>query len=108
MPPNPPGLNLFLQVTLEEQVIRFTLQDDGVGISPQQQKSLFKLYLRGLHTPHLTGIGFGLSQCRQIIKAHGGEIGVISSPQVGSTFWFTLPRALSNVLDAKQLAVNES
>jgi signal transduction histidine kinase len=50
----------------------------------------------------------GLFQYRQIIKAHGGEIGVISTPQVGSTFWFTLPRALSTMLDAKQFAVNES
>jgi signal transduction histidine kinase len=92
---NPPGLNLTLQVTVEEQVIRLILQDDGVGMNQQQQKSLFKLYIRGLHTQHLTGIGLGLYQCRQIINAHGGEIGVISAPGAGSTFWFTLPRAVS-------------
>jgi signal transduction histidine kinase len=62
-------------------------------MSQEQQNSLFKLYIRGLHTKHLTGIGLGLYQCRQIINAHGGEIGIISSPNVGSTFWFTLPLA---------------
>jgi signal transduction histidine kinase len=62
-------------------------------MSQEQQNSLFKLYIRGLHTKHLTGIGLGLYQCRQIIDAHGGEIGIISSPNAGSTFWLTLPLA---------------
>ena len=88
---NPPGLNLTLQITVEDQIIRCTLQDDGVGMSQQQQKSLFKLYIRGLHTQHLTSIGLGLYQCRQIINAHGGDIGVISAPSAGTAFWFTLP-----------------
>lgn len=101
---NPPGLNLTLQVTLEDKMIRCTLQDDGVGISPEQQQSLFKLYIRGLHTQHLTGIGLGLYQCRQIITAHGGEIGVISTPKAGSRFWFTLPIAASTVLECNRLA----
>ncbi len=94
---NPPGLNLALQVKVEDEMIRCTLQDDGVGISPEQQKSLFKLYIRGLHTKHLTGIGLGLYQCRQIIAAHGGEIGVISKPKTGSRFWFTIPLTVSTV-----------
>jgi signal transduction histidine kinase len=91
---NPPGLNLKLQITLEDKMLRCTLQDDGVGMSQEQQNSLFKLYIRGLHTKHLTGIGLGLYQCRSIIHAHGGEIGVISNPGAGSTFWFTLPLAV--------------
>ncbi len=90
---NPPGLNLTLQVSIKDQKMRCTLQDDGVGMSQEQQNSLFKLYIRGLHTQHLTGIGLGLYQCRQIINAHGGEIGVISYPNIGSTLWFTLPIA---------------
>ncbi|HEY9676332.1 MAG TPA: MASE1 domain-containing protein, partial [Waterburya sp.] len=76
---NPPGLNLVLQVAVEDQKIRCTLEDNGVGMSQEQQKSLFKLYIRGLHTKHLTGIGLGLYHCRQIINAHGGEIGVMSA-----------------------------
>ena len=88
---NPPGLHLRLQVRVEDQKICCTLQDDGVGMSQEQQNSLFKLYIRGLHTKHLTGIGLGLYQCRQIINAHGGEIGINSYPNLGSTFWFTLP-----------------
>lgn len=96
---NPPGLNLTLQIAVEDEMIRCTLQDDGVGMSQAQQNSLFKLYIRGLHTKHLTGIGLGLYQCRQIINAHGGDIGVISTLNAGSTFWFTLPLAKTTALD---------
>ncbi len=103
---NPPGLNLTLEITVEDQMIRCTLQDNGVGMSQDQQNSLFKLYIRGLHTNHLTGIGLGLYQCRQIINAHGGEIGVISAPQAGSTFWFTLPLAGAALLECDQLALS--
>ena len=96
---NPPGLNLSWQILVEEQMIRCILKDDGVGINPEQQKSLFKLYVRGLHTQHLTGIGLGLYQCRQIINAHGGQIGVVSAPKAGSTFWFTLPLPVSTAIE---------
>ncbi|MBD2342424.1 hypothetical protein H6G64_36585 [Calothrix sp. FACHB-156] len=51
--------------------------------------------LRGgvAHRSRSTGIGLGLYLCRQIITAHGGEIGVHSSPGKGATFRFTLPIA---------------
>lgn len=88
---NPPGQNLTLQMTVDDHKIRCSLQDNGMGMSQEQQSSLFKLYIRGLHTKHLTGIGLGLYQCRRIIEAHGGEVGVITAPNAGSTFWFTLP-----------------
>jgi signal transduction histidine kinase/integral membrane sensor domain MASE1 len=88
---NPPGMTLTLTTKVEERAIRCTLEDNGVGMARQQQQSLFKLYIRGLHTQHLTGIGLGLYQCRQIIEAHDGQIGAISEPGAGSTFWFTLP-----------------
>jgi PAS domain S-box-containing protein len=104
---NPPGIQLTLQATYEtiapnsdsdstqpnsqQAFIRCTVEDNGVGINPEQCNCLFKLYPRGVHNPRLTGIGLGLYMCRQIIHAHGGEIGVTSNPSEGATFWFTLP-----------------
>ncbi|MEG4285370.1 PAS domain-containing sensor histidine kinase [Microcoleus sp. A006_D1] len=70
-----------------------TVEDDGVGILSEQCEHLFDLYVRGYQSRHSVGLGLGLYLCRQIIEAHGGEIGVISSPGAGAIFWFTLPLA---------------
>jgi signal transduction histidine kinase len=70
-----------------------TVEDDGVGILPEQCEHLFDLYVRGNQSRHSVGLGLGLYLCRQIIGAHGGEIGVISSPGAGAIFWLTLPLA---------------
>ncbi|MFB2981101.1 GAF domain-containing protein [Microseira sp. BLCC-F43] len=96
---NPPGLCLTLSATVETEpnspitnsLIRITLQDNGVGMSQETCDHLFEIYVRGSHNRRSTSIGLGLYLCRQIIIAHGGEIGVKSSPGAGATFWFTLP-----------------
>jgi signal transduction histidine kinase/integral membrane sensor domain MASE1 len=91
---NPPPTKLVLQaeVLAETKQIRCAVIDDGVGISTQQSQDLFQRpYLRNQTDRHLTGIGLGLFLSRQIIQAHGGEIGVDSTLSEGSTFWFTLP-----------------
>ncbi|MEG4633280.1 PAS domain-containing sensor histidine kinase [Microcoleus sp. AR_TQ3_B6] len=74
-------------------MIYCTVEDDGAGILPEQCEHLFDLYVRGNQSRHSVGLGLGLYLCRQIIGAHGGEIGVISSPGAGASFWFTLPVA---------------
>ena len=73
------------------KMLRCCVADDGVGMTTEQCASLFELYTRGTSTRRIAGLGLGLYLCRQIITAHGGEIGVQTRPKCGATFWFTLP-----------------
>ncbi len=72
----------------------FSVEDNGIGIDLKHQKIIFHLFKR-LHTnSQYEGTGFGLSFCKKIIEAHGGDIFVKSSLNAGSQFSFTLPKAL--------------
>lgn len=92
---NTPGINLVLKVTFNNGMIHCCLIDNGVGMEEKQCNQMFRLYLRSLHDRRRTGIGLGSYQCRQIIEAHGGRIGVNSTPGKGCQVWFTLPIAKS-------------
>lgn len=88
---NPPGLLLTINATVQGDKIYCTVSDNGVGISQQQSDRLFDLYYRGTNSRNSISLGLGLYLCKQIIQAHGGEIGVTSALSAGATFWFTLP-----------------
>ena len=80
----------------QAKMVRCTITDNGVGISTKQRESLFELYVEDPNSRQLTGLGLGLYLSKQIIKAHGGEIGVETTPGGGSTFWFSLPAVNSD------------
>ncbi|MEH1832869.1 MAG: ATP-binding protein [Nostoc sp.] len=88
---NSPGLVLTINATRKDDKIYCTVSDNGVGISQQQSDRLFDLYFRGASIRNSVSLGLGLYLCKQIINAHGGEIGVNSELDAGVTFWFTLP-----------------
>jgi signal transduction histidine kinase len=90
---NPPGLNITLDAQLKEKEIRCTVTDNGVGLTPEECEILFERYAQGSKARLSAGLWLGLYICRQIITAHGGQIGAISRPHQGATFWFTLPLA---------------
>jgi signal transduction histidine kinase len=74
----------------EEPVLRFSVRDEGPGIAPEHLDSIFDRFYR-VPGSNRTGAGLGLSIAREIVVAHGGEIGVISKPGEGSEFFFVLP-----------------
>jgi CheY-like chemotaxis protein/nitrogen-specific signal transduction histidine kinase len=76
-----------------ETNITVSVTDFGIGISPEDKARLFQPYvqIRPGDLQEGRGSGLGLSICRQIIQAHGGEIDVISSVGAGSTFFFKIP-----------------
>jgi signal transduction histidine kinase len=92
---NPPSLSITLDAQIEGDWVLCTVTDNGVGMRKEQCEKLFDLYFRGDQKRRSVGLGLGLYLCRQIITAHGGEIGVQSRLGEGTTFWFTLPVAVS-------------
>ncbi|MEO0828472.1 MAG: DUF3365 domain-containing protein [Cyanobacteria bacterium J06642_9] len=73
-----------------------TVADNGIGVDPENKQDLFKLYARGYDNDQASGYGLGLYICQKIVEAHGGEIGVKTSPNGGAAFWFTLPLTLAD------------
>jgi len=75
------------------EFLRFEVRDSGPGIPPDKLDLLFKPFsqLDSSSTRRYGGTGLGLSICQKLVELMGGEIGVTSVPDQGSTFWFTLP-----------------
>lgn len=88
---NPPHVQVRVKASIEADRLYCCIEDDGVGIAPEQRDRLFELCIGDAKNRQLTGLGLGLYLCRQIIKAHGGDVGVVSHPGQGTTFWFSLP-----------------
>lgn len=81
-----------------EQQVGIWVRDEGPGLSVEEQAHIWERFhrARGIEVQSGTGVGLGLGLhiCRTIIERHHGQVGVESTPGMGSTFWFTLPRSL--------------
>lgn len=75
--------------------VRFWVEDNGPGISPEDQSRLFVPFTQ-LYQGMQSGHGLGLSIVRDIISKCGGRVGVESTPGHGCKFWFSLPRTTRN------------
>jgi two-component system sensor histidine kinase VicK len=88
----PGSEEIFLIVEKIGDHAKISVKDSGPGIAKEKLSFLFDRYYRVDHSGQTyTGLGLGLYISAEIIKRHGGQIGVESELGKGSAFWFTLP-----------------
>ncbi len=83
---------IYISAKEKDSHFLFIIEDNGIGIQKNYHKKIFELFTRLHPRSKYTGAGIGLSISKKIIEAHGGKIWVKSTPNVGSQFFFTLPK----------------
>jgi signal transduction histidine kinase len=74
------------------ETVRVEVADTGPGVPPSVASHVFEPYVRAAGTKQ-SGIGLGLATVKRLAEAHGGRVGLDSTPGHGATFWFELPKA---------------
>ena len=82
--------NVTVSLSQKNSEVIVKVADSGIGMSPQEQESIFQRYHQGNH--RRSGKGLGLYLCQQIINAHQGKITVKSESGKGTTFTLSLPK----------------
>lgn len=87
------GVQVTIRAVLDDAFVRIDVEDDGPGLPPGDPERLFAKFHRGRDESNAGGAGLGLSICRAIVNAHGGQISATRRPGGGARFSFTLPIA---------------
>ncbi len=92
----PDGGSITIKGIRQDQRIRVTVQDTGIGLSEAEQSQLFSQFFRSEQPEARAQVGWGLGLyvTRRLLELMDGEIGVESVLGEGSAFWFTLPIAI--------------
>ena len=87
-----PGTDkIIVNANEENGSVKVSVTDFGIGIPQDKIPFVFDRFFRAKEEHFFSGLGLGLYISSQIIKQHGGAMGVISEESSGSCFWFTLP-----------------
>ncbi len=91
------NVKITIGCTRELNTIRYFVKDNGIGISEKYYETIFKAFRRLHSKVEYEGTGVGLAICKKIVERHRGDIWVESKEGEGSTFWFILPYAQTDV-----------
>ncbi|HEU5100335.1 MAG TPA: ATP-binding protein [Roseiflexaceae bacterium] len=91
----PPGTTIRVQLRQAQGLAVLEVSDSGPGIAAEHLPRIWDRFYRvdKARSRSLGGTGLGLAIVKYIVEAHGGDVGVISEPGVGTTFSITLPLA---------------
>jgi signal transduction histidine kinase len=89
----PPGGHIWVRAETGDDTVQIVIQDDGLGISPEDQAQVFARFyrVRTAETETIDGTGLGLAIVKSLVELHGGHISLESHLGKGSTFHVTLP-----------------
>jgi signal transduction histidine kinase len=89
----PEGGRVALTATVADGLIEISVSDTGIGIAPEDQAAIFEEFRQAGRNDvrQQEGTGLGLTLAKKFVELHGGQIGVQSQVDQGSTFTFTLP-----------------
>ncbi len=93
----PSGGSVSVEVTAHGVDVEIAVIDSGIGIAVEEQPRLFRAFEQldsGIDRKY-EGTGLGLVMVKGLVELHGGTLGVVSTPGVGSRFWVRLPRSRS-------------
>ena len=87
----PAGTRSWVSATHDGEVVRVVVEDEGPGFPAGDPAKLFDKFQRGNEEGVVVGAGLGLTICRAIVRAHGGEIEARRHDGKGARFEFALP-----------------
>lgn len=89
---SPDGGSVVIRAETRDGLLAISVQDQGIGMTPEQQTHLFERFYRAdASSRSIGGTGLGLTICKLIVEGHGGQIQVESEYGVGTTISFTVP-----------------
>jgi signal transduction histidine kinase len=90
---SPDSRTVWVEAACEGGQVAISVRDQGVGIAGDDQRQIFKKFVRtsGAKAAGIKGTGLGLAMVQHIVSAHGGDVRVSSTPGAGSSFTIFLP-----------------